>query len=405
MGVAGLASAHLLIDAVGARTWSAVVVTQAIGAISGALSFLGWQSAGPSLVAMQRANPIGVLKQSIRPRAIAFIALLPFTVIAVFAITRTTSLALALLAVASALPSLGCSWYFIGLAQPGRLLRLDTLPQAAGMLGGALFAGHTKSLYPFVIGIVVGALIAPTLSYASALRPRLTRKLQSEWKGVEVPIASGVLRHAAWSSWAGLITSYSPLLFAAALLPALLPVVALADRLFRFALAGFSPVLQSIQSWVPEATSSLGIARRARAAVLGAAVWGAIGGVVGALTLSSLGDALSSGAISIPSGLAIAYGVMYAVLSVGQVTALAVLVPLGETRTIAWSTALGAAIVVSFVPILTQVAGLPGLMSAVLVGETCAVTIQVVRVIRSTQGLGGETVGLRSAPPPGGTPT
>jgi hypothetical protein len=117
--------------------------------------------------------------------------------------------------------------------------------------------------------------------------------------------------------------------------------------------------------------------------------WGLVGGVAGFLSLADLGLLLSSSAIDIPTSVAVVYAAMYLVLSIGQVTAMACLVPLGDSRTLARSSVLGALIVLACAPLLGGTFGVIGILGAVLLGEVTAVAAQVLRVFDRQLRVGG----------------
>jgi len=159
--------------------------------------------------------------------------------------------------------------------------------------------------------------------------------------------------------------------------PAMLPVYAITDRLFKYAIIALGPVLQAVQSWVPEAESAHTADRARRTLQLGAGI-----GVLGGVAIAALGPFVSSvltlGQAPLPWVAALILGMAFAFESVAQVTGLAGLVALGGVRHLAWSSIAAAAV---GLPLFAVAAGLFGIVGAVGVLFVVAAATAVYRAI------------------------
>lgn len=382
LAAAGVLQVVVLVRVLGSQTWGEVALAQSAAALTAAIAAVGWNTVGASMMAVHDTDArVRIFSQSLVVRAYAFLLCAPVLAVVVWHLAAEQPRASALLAVAGLVPVLGASWYFIGQGNPSRLFLRDALPQVAGMLLGLPLAA-TLGLTSYAMMVLVGNLVSVGLGVAGVRQDGpLTLPL-----GERGPrgATSFVLAHRAalFGSWAGSLNSYLPTLVVARLASASLPSFALADRMLRYALGGYSPVVQFIQGWVPRRPGE--VAHRSRLA-LGAAA----GGGVAAFTIVLLAGApasrlLSGGEIVLGPALLVPFGLVVGTLMVGQVTALAVLVPLEMTRTLAVSTSAGTLFLLVLVAPAAVSAGARGVAWSMAACEVVAVGWQVLAVLRAT---------------------
>jgi hypothetical protein len=291
----------------------------------------------------------------------------------------------ALAAVSYILPFMGASWFFIGQAKPWKLFMLDVLPQGLGIVTGVLLIQFFPQPMVFVLSLLVFNLIAVVMGAAGAIAGtegtlRLDlgfgtamRRLKEQKYGV---IAAGT----------GSLNSNFPMLAVNQVVTAALPQYALADKLFRFAVAGFGPILQVIQGWIPEGGPDQS-ARRIRTVAKLAPVAGLLAGTLLAVLTPWASRVFSGDVIAIDFSLSIPFGIILGGVIVAQVVGLACLIPLGKGAALAKSTAIGAAFNVPLMFVLGIIWGAPGVASAVGIAELIVAAYQLKVVRDSLRGL------------------
>lgn len=381
--VSGVLQVVVLVRLLGPRAWGDVALAQSAAALAGAAVGLGWSSVGASVIATHHPTTrVSLFAQSLVARGYALLLCAPVLFLVVFALSTVSPWAIGLLAVAGLLPVLGASWYFVGQGTPSRLLMRDALPQIAGMMTGLLCASRW-GVAGLATAVLVGNLVAVWLGVRGVMDdgPLALTRLHTSPRGAYRFMVQH--RDALVASWAGSVNSYMPTIIVARLAATALPSFALADRLLRYALAGFSPVVQFAQGWVPANPLSTG--RRARAAVASASVIGLAGGGIVSISGGPVVRLLSGGNVGLRWTLLLPFGVVVGVLMIGQITAFAVLVPLRMTGVLAASTAAGTAVLVLVsIPMVLNYGG-PGMAWSMAACELVAVSWQVLAVMWRTR--------------------
>jgi O-antigen/teichoic acid export membrane protein len=341
--IVGLLQMVVLLAAVGPRAWSELAVGQAVGVVGATIVACGLGGFGASVVAsMPGPERAPFYWSTVRPRAAMFAAIAPVVFVLVSVLATEERLAASVAAASVLLSALGASWYFVGRATPRPWLALEIAPTAAGTIAGCAVVAVTHVASHFAVLQFLGA-VAGVMLANGAVRREL-RAVPS----VVVPLTvvgfiSGH-RRLLVAALSGSANAQAPLIVLAAVGSPLLPQFALLDRLTKYVLAGFSPLVQVAQSWIPRDEGD--VVGRASTALR----WAAGAGAVIAFAFAAIGPSavqlLSSGQLTVSRDLLIPFAVLLGILIVAQVCALAVLVPLGESRTLAWSTAVGAVVLV-----------------------------------------------------------
>lgn len=374
-----------VISTLGGEVWGELAVAQATAAIFGIVVAFGWGTVGAALVAsLQPDQRPQMFLNSLISRCYLFLFSAPVMFVVVSLLSSFDPLAAAVASIAYLLPFLGASWYFIGQARPWQLLVCDVLPQGLGTVTGVIliqFAPHplafASCLLAFnLLAVVAGGLGAlrrkrdthPPLVLNLSLRSAIHR-LREQKHGV---IAAG----------SGSLNTNLPMIAVNLVVVAALPQYALADKLFRFAVAGFGPVLQVIQGWIPEAGPANTTHRIRRVATLAPAV-GLLGGLILALLVPWASSLFSRGEILVGFSLSVPFGLVLAAVVVAQIIGLACLIPLGKGAALATSTTVGAAVNVPLMFVLGVAFGAPGVAWAVALSEVLVAGYQI-SVVRQT---------------------
>lgn len=339
--VVSLVTVPLIIGRTSAAAWGSLAVIQTGAILFGVLVAFGWGTTGAATVAsMPREARPAMYLESLVSRAYLFIFTLPIMIVVMLLVSPAGVGVVIAGSVAYLLPFLGATWYFIGEARPLRLFLLDALPQMVGVLVGFLVLSVTGELAHFLIALAVLTAVGVFLSSAVILRglPANTR--------VDLGLRPAMARLAPQRH--GVITAGTtslyvtlPLLAVSALAPAATPLYAMGDKLFRFGLVAFSPVLQVIQGWVPEG-GPVTVAHRARRAAIIGPLFGLLGGAAITLATPTIASVLSHGELRLTMAQALPFGLMFTVVACTQIIGLACLVAMNQSKALASSTVLGA---------------------------------------------------------------
>ncbi|MGN7201088.1 hypothetical protein [Arthrobacter sp. SAFR-044] len=368
-----------VISTLGKEVWGELALAQATAAIFGIVVAFGWGTVGAALVA---SLPVEKRPQMYVESLVSRGYLLLFTAPVMFAvmllITKADPFVAALASVAYVFPFVGASWFFIGQAKPWRLFLFDVLPQGIGTIAGLVLIQFIPNPIVFVISLLVFNLLA-VVSGAVGVLAQAGRRLETDLRIGPAMKRLKDQKHGVIAAGTGSLNSNLPMLVVNQVVNGALPQYALADKLFRFAVAGFGPILQVIQGWIPEAGPAKSLHRIGTVAKLAPATGLMAGGLLAALTpwASTL---FSGGAIAISFSLSIPFGIILAGVLVAQIVGLACLIPLGQGAALATSTAVGAALNVPLMLVLGLLLGAPGVAWAVGLAELVVAGYQLMVV-------------------------
>ncbi|MCQ6271656.1 hypothetical protein M8J71_14325 [Pseudarthrobacter sp. R1] len=371
-----------VISTLGKETWGELALAQATAAIFGIIVAFGWGTVGAALVASlpARERPQMFLDSLVSRTYLFFIAA-PVMFVAMLLLARVEPLVAALASVSYVLPFAGASWFFIGQARPWRLFLFDVLPQGLGIVTGVILIQFYPQPIVFVLSLLVFNLLAVVLGGVGALSGA-TQSPKADFRFVPAMKRLRDQKHGVIAAGTGSLNSNLPMLVVNQLVTAALPQYALADKLFRFAVAGFGPILQVIQGWIPEAGPARSSLRIRTVARLTPAV-GLLAGTLLAVLTPWASALFSGGAITIDYSLSIPFGVILGGVLVAQVVGLACLIPLGKGAALAKSTAIGAAFNIPMMFVLGTFFQAPGVAWAVGTAELVVAGYQLA-VVRSS---------------------
>lgn len=377
--LASLVAIPVIIARAGDYQWGVQSSVQSAANLFGVLVAFGWGTTGAAEAAsMPPARRPQWYAGSLVSRIYLFCCIYPVMVLVMGLLNRDF---LPLVAVGSAaylMPFLGASWYFVGEAKPSRLFRFDALPQTLGLvvsigtmiLTGSLVATIATQLVFNLSGCIISAFVVLRSSpepvrFDWSVRASIRRLIEQ--------------RHSVVTSAASSLYVSTPLLVLNIVNPGLMSLYAMGDKLFRFALAVFAPVLQFVQGWIPE-----GGPRHLPHRIKQAARLTPLISVVGAVCVAMLGPygakILSASVLDFGFSLSVPFAVVFCVVSITQVLGLACLVQLGRTRDLAMSTVIGSLAGVPLIVIGAVLTGVHGVAWALAISEIIVLVYQV-RVI------------------------
>ncbi|MFI8593169.1 hypothetical protein ACIGCK_01890 [Microbacterium sp. NPDC078428] len=190
----------------------------------------------------------------------------------------------------------------------------------------------------------------------------------------------------------------SPLLIAAAVIPNVVTVFAMCDRLYRIAQLSLVPVTQIAQGYVPAASSPLELVRRMRVALFASIMCGVVAWVAFAGLARPASLLLSDSQIAVPPAAAVFLGASVAITLLSSVSSRACLVAIGRVGAVAASAVAGAAVAMVGVYVGAVLWGVDGAALGVLAAEAVAFFVLISTLIRGAkQLLSGATEGNHEA--------
>lgn len=371
--VLGVISIPLLIESVGDTAWGRLVVVQTVAQFGGILVAFGWGAVGAATVAgIPEGHRPAFFRRSLRARLLLYVCVAPFVALLLFVLTHGDALVSILGAAVYLMPYLGANWYFTGEGRPNRLLLFDTVPTIAGAVLGLIGSWLTGQLWVYLLFQGLGYLAAVTIS------AQVVRRSPHE-VGFEdhTPLKTLLIsqRHAVSATLVSASYVTLPMIAVTVFLPALQPMYAVADRLFKYASVAFLPIQQFFQSWVPGDDG--GRPRRMRIATLAAVGIGIIAGSLIALLSPWASTLLSLGSLPVPLAVSLPLGVAFIGIATAAVVGYACLVSLGRVRALAVSTTIGAVVGAPLIILFAILGSVPAVAWAVAISELCVAAYQL----------------------------
>ena len=379
-----LAVVPIVISFAGSSAWGGIAVAQSIASLGFVLVAFGWGVTGPSAVAGREFHLRGqFFVDSVIARTCLFVVVGPMVLLLVWLLAPGNAVANIFVALAALLPALGSSWFFVGERRPWRLLFMENIPRAIGTAAGASILIATGNIVWFAALQSVGALLAIILAGCDVARRhpgfRLTVSLKSVSNGLRSQ-ASGMVA----ASTAALYVNL-PLVLIAAFVPQATAVYALADKLLKFSLAAYSPIVQVAQGYVPNRNAEVHRAR-AKLALRLSLIVGAIGGGCYITIAPWAAGVLSAGVLVVPLAVTVPLGIAFASIAVSAVVGLACLTAFGAIRKVAISTIIGVLFGVPLTVLGGLFFGLVGIAWGMAISELIVAVYQVLQLRAFTVG-------------------
>lgn len=357
VSVASVVSVPLLLTSVGESVWVSIAVGQAVGDLARSLVAWSWNSVGLTVIAkLSPEQRVAYYLDSIAPRLLLLLpALVAVTIFAVLWPLEYSLLAW-LSAVAGAIFGLNGTWAFIGSREPMLLVLFNSLPRAFSIVVGALLTFFTAQGIWFPLALILGNLAAAVGPTAKMMSRR--RQLQVVWKPANIQAVVRLLR----SNFSGFTVGFlmaarmsAPVMLAPLVVPAGAGVVALAEKIIRWANTGLTPAMQFIQTGIPSAPGA--DMQKALVGVRRAWMSAPVVGLVVAVGTPMAASVLSNGQILIGTGGALAVGLIVMSIFAGNVVGNGALVVLGKVGLVAKIALVGLLILLAVGLALPPVAG------------------------------------------------
>lgn len=358
----------------GVSGWAAIGTGQSIGALASVLVVAGWSLHGPAAVA--GADPAAqrvVYGDSFAGRLLLFAVVAPIagTLAAVLSPPGSGLLA-AMNAVVFAMSGLSPAWFCIGVGRPGLIALYEVAPRLAGVALSVvlLTATHDVLVYPVVVfcSTLAGILLFSFrfMRFGTGDSLDLRRAVARLWRDRYAALAVGT---------AGLYSTTPVALMSLVLNVEGVARFSSADRLFRIGLYAIIALGNALQGWVAE-DSPREVSPRMRRA-LGAHLALGLAGGLGLAALAPLASMVLFGSrVAVEPATAVFYGIAYLCIAVNTSTGGQILVPLGESRAVFWSTTSGAVVGVVAMLVLASTVGAWGGSAGLALGEAVVCLVQ-----------------------------
>jgi hypothetical protein len=360
----------------GATGWAAVAIGQSVGAGGAVVTELGWGLTGTVRVGRQSESAARrLLAWSLATKGVAVLAVVPVAAVAAALLAPAHQPEAAAVAGLGALGSVNAVWFYIGRGDPRRLLLLDALPRTVCGVVSAVLLLHGASLWVFVLGVGVPAVIAPVLAVL-AVGVRRTDCTGMTWRRLfrVITMQRTALAGRAVSS----VYIALPVTLVAAVAPtAVVASFAAADRLQRMILTGLQALPNTVQHWVgssPDLRTRLARGRKAAVATV------LVGAVVGAglvVLAPALSGWLFSDSLSVTRSEAVFCAGVITVVSASRITGGVILVVLHRVPSILASASVGACVGVVAIPVGAATHGVEGALAGTLLAELTVLCVQI----------------------------
>lgn len=360
----------------GADAWLAIAVGQSVGAFLALFVALGYNTVGPTLVALaSAADKPGVLRQSVLARVALFV---PAAVLAAVSSALISpggyQVEAAVMSVAMVLTGLSSAWYMIGLGRAGLIVIYEMLPRIVATAAAAALLLTRGEVIWYPLLLVIAALVsgvvflARTVGIRAIARPRpgeLRTTLIANRSAMATEIIGG-----AYNSLAVTFVSLS------ATGPQAANYVS-GDKLYRIGQHSASALGNALQGWVVEDQRTR-FTQRARKAILLHAILGILGLTGFGLLGPWLSAALFGDVVAIDTATALGFGVATLGIALGTALGRVILIGLGARREFLVSVTVGACVGIPAIIVLASAYGAAGGAWGLALSEIVSVTTQAI---------------------------
>jgi O-antigen/teichoic acid export membrane protein len=362
--------------------WAALLLGQAIGSLGGVVAGLGWALVGPIEVA--RADDAAargeVYARSLASRLLALIVLVPACGVVAYVLSpaddRWTAVAMS---AAMTFGALSPAWFSIGLGRPSAIAYYEIVPRlvATGLAAVLVIALRQIWIYPVLLVI---ATVTGTALYGRRVANIRLRDIRA----VSATRALWSTRSAsATVSIAGSYSSTPVLVVGVVEAPQAVATFGSADRLYRLSLTVVQVLTNALQAWVAEIPVPPGrrLNRRMSRALVAHLALG-VAGLAGFALLAPLATRILFGSpVATTLPVAVLFGVTFLAVALNSALGRLVLIPLGRTRMVLVSTAVGAATGLVAMSVLGAVAGGTGVATGFALSEVAVTVVQAWAVL------------------------
>lgn len=370
----------ILARVAGAEAWLAIAVGQSVGAFLALIVALGYNTVGPTMVALvpPEERP-ALLRRSVLARALLFVPCAAIAVAISIVIAPEGYRADAgTMSLAMTLTGLSSAWYMIGLGRAGLIVVYEILPRIIATIAAAaaLLLWGQVIWYPLLL--VAAALVSVVWYVLRTVgMDTLLQKRPGEIRAVMAFNRSAMATELVAGAYNSLAVTFVSLTTTTAQAASYVS----GDKLYRIGQYSTSALGNALQGWVVEDNRTQ-FAARARRAILLHAALGAVGFASFALLGPWLSGLLFGTAVAIDEGTALGLGAATFGIAIGTALGRVILIGLGARREFLTCVIIGASIGVPAILLLSANFGAAGGAWGLALGELASVTTQLIFVVR-----------------------
>lgn len=364
----------ILARVAGPDAWLAVAVGQSIGAFAALFVALGYNTIGPTAVALEPAATRSVvLERSIRPRLVVFVPVVAIAATsAAVAAPASFRLEAALMAIALTLSGLSAGWYMVGLGRAGLIVLYELVPRIVATSIAALALLWLSEVVWYPVLLIAASLFG---SGVFVLRTMGVRTLFTAAPGAvrrqfvenRVALTTEIAAGAYNSLSVTFVSLAAPTAQAASFVSG--------DKLYRIGQYSVSALGNALQGWVVEDQREH-FRQRARASLTLHLMLGMLGMLAFVLVGPWLSGFLFGEAVAIDAATSLGLGVATLGISMGTSVGRVLLIGLGARREFMISVIGGAVVGVPAVIALASFFGAAGGAWGLAIGELVSVALQ-----------------------------
>lgn len=371
----------LLARVAGAEAWLAIAVGQSVGAFLALIVALGYNTVGPTMVALVAPeNKPSLLRRSVLARATLFLpcAAIAVTISMVIA-PASHGIEAGTMSLAMVLTGLSSAWYMIGLGRAGLIVLYEILPRilATAAAAAALVLWGQVIWYPMLL-IAAGVVSVVWYLLRTVGMSALVQKRPGEIREVMAFNRSAMATEIVAGAYNSLAVTFVSLTASTAQAASYVS----GDKLYRIGQYSASALGNALQGWVVEDDRAQFANRARRALLLHTAL-----GVVGFAMFAGFGPWLSAvlfgETVAIDEPTALGLGVATFAIAVGTALGRVILIGLGARREFLTCVIIGASFGVPAILVLSAAFGAAGGAWGLAIGELASITSQLVFVVRS----------------------
>ena len=386
LAVASLVLMPAIIGAAGLETWSSIVLGHALAQIVALVVGCGYGANGPAIVStLTPEEAVNYFRVAERTRFAIAVPCFAFMIAAMFIIPNPHPIAGLLGGAHLAIGALNGSFFYVGRGAPLWLLITQTIPRAGLMfaaavslaLGAPLLVGLTLPVLGATLAIVISNLtIRRSVGHTTGeLRSNKVTGVIAELRTQLLPTVSAVIRGG---------TNALPVFVVTAVAPGLLGAFGVFDRLQRQATPALSPVISTLQGWVPRRMAADSSARPVVAALVASFAGAAALVLIFVWLGGPLISWLAAGKLKPTFGEVFLCGLVIATSMLIHVVAYACLVPLAGIRRVIPGDVVGIVTTLIALPIMLILeSSVASALGALAIGNVSQLVVQLLMLVKT----------------------
>lgn len=364
---------NLAVVIYGKGTFADIAVAQAWGTVASLVVLWGWTTTGPQAVAAATTvGRVDIFNAALVSKT--WTAALVVSVAGLYGIIVGVTVLQIVAFISTLVAAFAPGWFYVGVGSSMKLLLVDTLPRTGASLLGVVLGYGSHSVLILLLMQTVG----PIVSLFVSLRDigRKGSGTPADWRLASAGRTLWRNRSAAATSAITALYVNLPLPIVSLLAPSSAGLLAAAQRVQKFALAGVSPLTSTLIGWMPDADPARFRTKLWHVALVSMLSVVLVGSAVAMLSGPTI-RLLADGQIVLSSAQAVLLGVLLGAVAGSQLTGLVCLIPAGRVTAVLHSTSIGAGVGLGGMAVLVRPLGASGALVSLALAELCVYGYQL----------------------------